>query len=108
MADVERSTAAEVGYHLPGGPLIEQANATKTLSLADMAAFKADSLLTFCEAKGRLYFAIKDINSAGLSLHAGDLEAAARYNLKLLCRTRERGRRGRRSREMMERPAADL
>jgi hypothetical protein len=226
MADVERSTAAEVGYHLPGGPLIEQANATKTLALADMEAFKADGLLgeadltnldglitevhkgledrtvatsetraqtagqatamrdlkvnrrrlghcvdrafrgrpelaqyrqsnyrgtsvaatcndmniklafakehqsrlspvgvtaaflakveaevraleqssgaqeaaisqlpastrAFCEAKGRLYFAIKDINSAGQALHAGDLESAARYNLKLLYRARK-------------------
>jgi hypothetical protein len=39
---------------------------------------------TFCEAKGRLYLAIKDINSAGHTLHAGDLEAAAKYNLKVL------------------------
>jgi hypothetical protein len=46
MEDVERSTAAAVGYHLPGGPLIEQANATKTLALADMAAFKTEGLLS--------------------------------------------------------------
>jgi len=40
------TTMAEVGYHLPGGPLIEQANATKTLALADMAAFKTEGLLS--------------------------------------------------------------
>jgi hypothetical protein len=42
------------------------------------------AIRTFCEAKGRLYLAIKDINSAGHALHAGDLEAAAKYNLKVL------------------------
>jgi hypothetical protein len=223
MAEMERSTAVEVGYHLPGGLLIEQANATKTIALADMAALKAEGLLgdqdvdnldtligevhkgledrtsaasearaqtagqskamrdlkidrrrlghcvdrafrgkpelaqyrqntyrgtsvastcndlniklafakehqaqldpvginaaflakveaevralekssgaqdaaitqlpdatrAFCEAKGRLYSAIKDINSAGHALHAGDLEAAAKYSLKELYR----------------------
>ena len=39
---------------------------------------------TFCEAKGRLYLAIKDVNSAGQALHPGDLEVAAKYNLKAL------------------------
>jgi hypothetical protein len=37
-------------------------------------------------SKSRLYFAIKDINSAGQALHSGDLEAAAKYNLKVLYR----------------------
>jgi hypothetical protein len=43
-----------------------------------------DSTRAFCEAKGKLYGAIKDINHAGHALHAGDLEAAAKYNAKLL------------------------
>ena len=33
---------------------------------------------------GRRYLAIKDINSAGHALRVGDLEAAAKYNLKVL------------------------
>jgi hypothetical protein len=45
-----------------------------------------DNRRSFCESKGRLYFAIKDINSAGQALHSGDLEAAAKYNLKVLYR----------------------
>jgi hypothetical protein len=36
-----------------------------------------DNRRSFCESKGRLYFAIKDINNAGQALHSGDLEAAA-------------------------------
>jgi hypothetical protein len=228
MADMERSTAVEVGYRLSGGPLIEQANATKTTALADMPALKAEELLgdqdldnldaliadvhkgledrtaaasearaqtvgqatalrdlkvdrrrlghcmerafrgkpelaqyrqnsyrgvsvaltcndvniklafakehqtqltrvgataaflakveaevralektsgvqdatltqlpestrAFCEAKGRLYNAIKDINSAGHALHAGDLQKAANYNLKELYKKRSGG-----------------
>jgi hypothetical protein len=43
-----------------------------------------ESTRAFCEAKGRLYNAIKDINSAGHALHAGDLLKAASYNLKVL------------------------
>jgi hypothetical protein len=39
-----------------------------------------DNTRAFCEAKGRLYVVIKDINNAGTALHAGDLEAAAKYN----------------------------
>jgi hypothetical protein len=42
----------------------------------------------FCEAKGRLYNAIKDINSAGHALHSADLQKAANYNLKELYGTR--------------------
>jgi hypothetical protein len=45
-----------------------------------------DNRRSFCESKGRLYFAIKDINNAGQALHSGDLEAAAKYNLKVLYR----------------------
>jgi hypothetical protein len=43
-----------------------------------------DSTRLFCEAKAKLYAAIKDINHAGHALHAGDLEAAAKYNAGLL------------------------
>lgn len=229
MPEMERSTAVEVGYHLPGGPLIEQANATKTLAADDMPELKSEGLLgdqdlidldnlisqvhqgledraaaasearaqtagqaaalrdlkvdrrrlghcvdrafrskpelaqyrqnnyrgvsvaatcndvnlklafakehqeplsrtgvtaaflakleagvraleqssgaqdtavnqlpestrAFCEAKGRLYNALKDINSAGHALHAGDLEKAALYNLKELYRRRGGGK----------------
>lgn len=229
MAEMERSTAVEVGYRLSGGVLIEQANGTKVIALADMPAFKAEGLLgdddiakldalvadvhkglqdraaaasearaltinqaaalrelkvtrrrlghcveralrgtaelvqyrqnsyhgssvpstcndmniklaflkkyqsplaavgvtaqllaqveadvralektsgaqdaaisqlpdstrAFCEAKGRLYHAIKDINSAGHALHAGDLEAAAKYNAKLLYQRRSKAK----------------
>ncbi len=45
-----------------------------------------DGTRTFCEAKGRLYFLIKDMNNAGRALHSSDPEAAARCNLKLLYR----------------------
>jgi len=47
-----------------------------------------ESTRAFCEAKGRLYNALKDINSAGHTLHADDLERAAQYNLKELYRKR--------------------
>jgi hypothetical protein len=60
---------------------LEQSSGAHEAAIAQLPAF--------CEAKGRLYFAIKDINSAGQALHAGDLEAAARYNLKLLYRARK-------------------
>ena len=45
MAEMDRSTAVEVGYRLSGGLLIEQANATKNIALADLAALKAEGLL---------------------------------------------------------------
>lgn len=45
----------------------------------------------YCEVKGRLYYAIKDINSAGHALHADDLVAAAKYSLKELYRKRSKG-----------------
>ena len=45
-----------------------------------------DSNRAFCEAKGRLYFLIKDIISAARALHAAEPEAAAKYNLKVLYR----------------------
>jgi hypothetical protein len=40
MDEMARRTA-EVGYHLPGGLLIELANATQVIALADMTVFKA-------------------------------------------------------------------
>ena len=45
-----------------------------------------DSNRAFCEAKGRLYFLIKDIISAARALHAAEPELAAKYNLKVLYR----------------------
>ena len=45
-----------------------------------------DSNRAFCEAKGRLYFLIKDIISAARALHAAEPEAAAKHNLKVLYR----------------------
>lgn len=230
MEEIERSTAVELGYHLPGGPLIEQAIATKAIAVVDMPRFKAEGILDetaitnldalvakvheglasrasateearaqtagqatavrdmkvkrrrldrsvarvfrrkpelleqyrvhsnrglglagtcndmnlkltfakdhaadlgpvgvtavflaqleadiralenatgnqdatitqlpgsnrdYCEAKGRLYDAIKDINYAGHALHADDLEAASKYNAKILYQRRTRGR----------------
>jgi len=47
----------------------------------------ASSVRSYCENKGRLYFAINDINDAGQALHAADFEAAAKYNLQALYRT---------------------
>lgn len=40
----------------------------------------------FCEAKGRLYFLIKDIINAARALHSKDPERASAYNLKVLYR----------------------
>jgi len=40
----------------------------------------------FCEAKGRLYFILKDIINAARALHNKEPEAAAKYNLKVLYR----------------------
>jgi hypothetical protein len=45
-----------------------------------------DNTRAFCEAKGRLYFIIKDLISAARALHAKEPEAAAKYNLKVLYR----------------------
>jgi hypothetical protein len=61
---------------------LEQSDATQEAALARLP----NSTRAFCEAKGRLYFLVKDINDAGHALHADDLEAAAKYNLKLLYR----------------------
>jgi hypothetical protein len=43
-----------------------------------------DSNRAFCEAKGRLYFIIKDIINAARALHAAEPELATKYNLKAL------------------------
>jgi len=59
---------------------LEAAGGAQDAALASLP----DNRRAFCEAKGRLYFAIKDINNAGHSLHSGDLERAAKYNLKAL------------------------
>lgn len=40
----------------------------------------------FCEKKGLLHGKLKDLNSAGRALHKSDVEAASRYNLKILYR----------------------
>lgn len=45
-----------------------------------------DNTRAFCEAKGRLYYIIKDIINAARALHASEPEAAAKYNLKVLYR----------------------
>ncbi len=45
-----------------------------------------DNNRAFCEAKGRLYFLIKDIINAARALHNKEPEAAAKYNLKVLYR----------------------
>ena len=61
---------------------LEQSSGTQNASLAQLP----DTTRNFCEVKGRLYLAIKDIISAGHALHADNLEAAAKYNSKLLYR----------------------
>jgi hypothetical protein len=43
-----------------------------------------DSNRAFCEAKGRLYFIIKDIINAARALHAAEPKLAAKHNLKVL------------------------
>jgi hypothetical protein len=40
----------------------------------------------FCEAKGRLYFLLRNLNNAGRAYHCEDPELAAQFNLKLLYR----------------------
>jgi hypothetical protein len=67
-----RSSAAAVGF-------------SDRLQEAAIASLP-DNRRSSCESKGRLHFAIKDINSAGQALHSGDLEAAAKCNLKVLYR----------------------
>jgi hypothetical protein len=59
---------------------LEQSSGSQNAAIAQLP----DSMRAFCEAKGRLYLAIKDIISAGHALHAGNLEAAAKYNAKRL------------------------
>jgi hypothetical protein len=59
---------------------LEQTSGTQNAAIAQLP----DSMRAFCETKGRLYLAIKDIISAGHALHAGNLEAAAKYNAKRL------------------------
>jgi hypothetical protein len=64
---------------------LEQSSGAQEAAIAQLPA----NTRAFCEAKGRLYLAIKDINSAGHALYAEDLENGARYNLKLLYRPRK-------------------
>ena len=62
--------------------------ALETNSGAQEAAIASlpDNTRAFCEAKGRLYYIIKDIINAARALHASEPEAAAKYNLKVLYR----------------------
>ncbi len=46
MSETDKNTAGDLGCHLDGGALIEQANLTKTLVLADMDRLKAEGLLS--------------------------------------------------------------
>lgn len=59
---------------------LEQSSGNQNAALAQLP----DNTRAFCETKGRLYLAIKDLISAGHALHAGNLEAAAKYNAKRL------------------------
>jgi hypothetical protein len=61
---------------------LEQTSGTQNATLAQLP----DTTRHFCEVKARLYLAIKDIISAVHALHADNLEAAAKYNSKLLYR----------------------
>jgi hypothetical protein len=51
-----------------------------------------DNNRVFCEAKGRLYFILKDLINAARALHAKEPEAAAKYNLKVLYRRGGKGK----------------
>jgi hypothetical protein len=57
---------------------LEQSSGAQEAAIAQLPA----STRAFCEAKGRLYLAIKDINSAGQALHAGDLESSRALQLE--------------------------
>jgi hypothetical protein len=59
---------------------LEQKSGAQDAAVAQLPA----STRAYCEAKGRLYLALKDINSAGHALHCGDLQKSANYNLKVL------------------------
>jgi hypothetical protein len=59
---------------------LEQSSSAQDAALTQLP----ESTRAFCEAKGRLYGAIKDINNAGHALHDGDLAKAAKYTLKEL------------------------
>jgi hypothetical protein len=89
MAEMERNTAVEVGYRLPGGLLIEQANATKTIALADMPALKAESLLgdqditNLDELVGQVHKGLEDRTTAASEARAQTVgQAAAMHDLK--------------------------
>jgi hypothetical protein len=62
--------------------------ALETDSGAQEAAIASlpESNRAFCEAKGRLYYLLKDFINAARALHNTEPESAARYNLKVLYR----------------------
>jgi hypothetical protein len=45
MVEIDRATAIQVGYHLNGGTLIEQANTTRALAIAELTRLKEEKLL---------------------------------------------------------------
>lgn len=61
---------------------LETADAAQEASLSSLPPATRE----FSEKKGRLYYAVKDLNDAGRSLYADDVEKAARYNLRILYR----------------------
>ncbi len=48
----------------------------------------------YCEKKGRLYYAVKDLNAAGQTLYTDDAVEAARYNMEILYRRGEKKKKG--------------
>jgi hypothetical protein len=74
--------------------LESELSALETASGAQEAAIASlpDNTRAFCEAKGRLYFILKDIINAARALHNKEPEAAAKYNLKLLYRRGGKGK----------------
>lgn len=89
-----RSHAAELDQvGPPTQPLIDEGQTLyDTLQQADAdqertrTAELPASVLAFYARKGELYLGLKVINDAGHELHAGDLQAAAKYNLSILHR----------------------
>ncbi len=67
---------------------LEAANSAQEAAIKKLPA----DFRGFCEKKGKLYEAIKDLNDAGQGLYADDLLKAAQYNMKLLYRSEGKGK----------------
>lgn len=61
---------------------LEAADAAQETALKSLPVKTRD----FCESKGKLYFAVKDLNAAGQALYADDAKKAAQYSMEVLYR----------------------